>query len=58
MTTDKRVKSNRLWRFGNIVWLLNFSDPVLRNIRSSTEFKSWELFEYHRGTGMINVDSF
>ena len=45
MNTDKEVWSNGYLRFGNIVWLLNCSDSVLRNIRFSTEFESWELSE-------------
>ena len=37
--------------------LLNSSNPVLRNIRSSTEFESWKLFIYQVDTGLIGVDN-
>ena len=39
------------------MWLLNSSDPVLRNIRSSTEFKSWKLSTYQIGTRLIDIDN-
>ena len=40
MDTNRGIWSDRLWRFRRIKWLLNFSDLILRNIGSSTEFKS------------------
>jgi len=57
MDTNKKVWSNGHLRFGDIVWLLNSSDSVLRNIRFSTEFESWELSEYHMSTRVIDVNS-
>ena len=39
------------------MWLLNSSNPVLRNIRSSIKLESWELFRYHINTGIIDIDS-
>jgi len=58
MDTDKRAWSDGLQRFGDIVWLLNSSDSILRNIRSSTEFKFWELSKYCIDTRVIAIDSF
>ena len=56
--TNERAWSNRFWRSSKIMWLLNFSYLVLRNIRSSTEFKPWELSPYWVDTGLIGVDNF
>jgi len=55
--TNKGAWSDRLWRSGEIMWLLNSSDPIQRNIRFSTEFKSWKLSAYWVNTRLMNVNS-
>jgi len=51
--TNNRVWSDKLWRF---LYLLNFFNPVWKNIKSSTEFESWVLFAYYIDINLIGVD--
>ena len=56
MNTNRGVWSDELQRSREIKWLLNSSDPILKNIRSSTEFKFWELFKNQVEPELIGVD--
>jgi len=54
---DKEAWSDRLQISDDMIWLLNSSDPILRNIRSRTEFDDWELFIQHISTKLIDIDN-
>ena len=40
-----------------MIWLLNVSNPILRNIRSSTEFEPWKLSTYLVGIRLIGINN-
>jgi len=56
MDTDRDIWSNGLQRSGEIKLLLNFSNPILRNIKSNTEFESWEVSKNWVELGLIGAD--
>ena len=55
--TDKRAWSEGLHQFSKIVWVLNSSEFVQRNIKLITKLKSLGLSIYLIGTYIISVDS-
>ena len=55
--TDKGVWLDRLCKSSEIQWLLNSSESAQKNIRSSTELKSWRLSMYLVDTGLIGIDN-
>ena len=56
MDTNRGVWSDKLQKSREIKWLLNSSNTVLRNIRSNTKFKSWELSKNWVEPGFISID--